>query len=120
MRINFALEPLQIRLSQNDGYGFSLLGFGWNHIHRAIGFNIYREKFPDHVKWIIVIYIYKFIRRRTLKKINDSYKLVCNECGNLVWKHNLYCQHCDDEVDYEDVTRIPPLPVNDPEYVSTK
>jgi hypothetical protein len=107
MRINFEIEPLSIRISSNDGYGLSILGYAFNRIHRAIGFNIYSEKHQDCKKWMIVFYIYKFIRRKTLRTINDSYKLVCNECGNLVWKHNLYCQYCDEEVSYSDVTRIP-------------
>lgn len=101
--MNLQIEPLSIKLSKRSGYGISILGYGWNDTHRAIGFNIYKFKYPDRTDWMVSIFIYGIIRRYVLKS-NRFDHFIHIECGNPVWKHNLYCQTCEEEL-YDDEVR---------------
>ena len=105
MKIIFELNPFAFRLSKVDGYGLSFLGFGINRHYRAIGFNFYTNKKPDCIDIMLVVYFYGLIKRFVIKtKRHDHF--ICNICGNPVWKHNLYCQNCQDEMMEDEVTWV--------------
>jgi hypothetical protein len=105
MKINFELNPFSFRLSKVDGYGLTFLGFGINRHYRAIGFNFYTNKKPDCIDTMLVVYFYGLVKRFVIKtKRHDHY--ICNICGNPVWKHNLYCQNCQDEMMDDEVTWV--------------
>lgn len=105
ININFELKPFSFRLSKIDGYGISFLGFGINRHYRAIGFNVDTYEEPNCVKTILIIYFYGFMKKFTIKTKKHNH-FVCNICGNPVWKHNLYCQHCRDEMEQDEVTWV--------------
>ena len=105
MKINFELNPLSFRLSKVDGYGLSFLGLGINRHYRAIGFNFYKIKKPDCIDTMLVVYFYGLVKRFVIKT-NRHDHFICNICGNPVWKHNLYCQNCQDEMMEDEVTWV--------------
>ncbi len=71
--------PLSIRCSKRWGYGLSILGFNYNNIERAIGFNIYIDKYWDKDIRMINIYFYNNIKRIKLKTMFKSH-YICNYC----------------------------------------
>jgi len=105
MNLRLDLEPLSIYLSRVTGYGLKILGYGYNDTHRGIGFKIYSDRTPTGKEWLIVVFLYAFIRRYPLKSVPDSYQLVCNHCGNTIWKSNKFCPTCQEYMEDDEFTR---------------
>ena len=103
--MEFNIIPLTVRISKDD-YSFFILGFHWGNRTSGIGFNYSSYKYPDRKEWSLYLSFWTLYRRLKVRTIYDSYDLVCNECGNSVWKHSLYCPECCESVDYEDTTRV--------------
>ena len=105
MKLKLELIPFSIKLSKTDGYGISILGFTFNNIGRAIGFNFYNKNEPDSKNIMLVVYFYNFIYRFKIKsKKQDHY--ICNYCESPLWKHNLYCNKCGEDILQNEVTWI--------------
>lgn len=101
----FMLEfrPLSIKISKTHGYGLSILGIEYNHRGLANGFNFFNDKYPDRIEYKLRLFAYKYHKEFILKTKRISH-FTCNDCGNPVWKHSLYCSNCDYDMRESEVT----------------
>lgn len=99
------LIPFSIQLSRSRVSLF-ILGFQWGHRECGLGFSLHRVEYPDRHDWQLYLSAWRASRTWVVRHVPDHYKLVCNYCGADVWKHNLYCTGCLDDVPYEETTRI--------------
>lgn len=95
--------PLSIRCSKRWGYGLSILGFNYNNIERAIGFNIYIDKHWDKDIRMFNIYFYNYIKRIKLKTEFKSH-YICNYCKTPVSPNDHWCSKCDDYLLDDEIT----------------
>jgi hypothetical protein len=105
MEIRFI--PLTIVFETQKEYRLSILGIQWKGGIMAIGFSLKRNKRPDRYEWELNMFFYKIRKSVVVKTIMHPYQLICNYCGNPIWKHNCYCPNCLDNLSYDEVTRVP-------------
>lgn len=104
MDYSIKITPINLVIYPKQKYGLFLFGFSFKNSERAIGFQFYKEKLPDRKQWHLVLAFYGNYKRFLIKTILNQKLITCNECGNTVWEHNLYCQHCQDEFNEDEVT----------------
>ena len=104
--MEFRLIPLTIIFKYKLQYSFYILGYHFGTRTVGLGFSLFSMNQPDCKEWWLTLSFWNRIIRFKVKTIWDSYSLKCKECGNSVWKHNLYCPGCCDDVFYEDTEKI--------------
>lgn len=91
MKLRISL--FEIRISEIEGYGLSILGIGVIGQDMAIGFNIRKEKHPGKIDIVLHGFFYKFRTKKVIKSYLKSH-FKCIHCETPVYKSSFYCPKC--------------------------
>ena len=91
--MKISINLFEIRLSEHEGYGLSILGYGLTGQSKAIGFNIRKQKQPEVDILYLIVYLYGLRYWIVLRSIPKSH-CKCNYCGTPVYIGNGWCCKC--------------------------
>jgi len=87
-------------------YSLFILGLHWRTCEMSIGFNFIKRKYQNRHEWELGLHFYKYHKWFVVKTVYHKFNYICPDCGNILWKHNLYCDKCYDNFELSEVTKV--------------